>query len=227
MKLRENSLDASPGGPEVKQPFDDACHALGLRQTRPKARYAWTSRVGERQVGTILLQHWRLAFRRYPARRTAVQRSFAAVSRSLTTTSARIRATEFTPTLQPRFSGARARCGFIPHSGVANVSRSFEVSTASGDSMIIARSEMVSMCIFESFADTPPGLTARILKGNSTAWPVARFLNLAELQQTLQTWRHDYNHHRPHSTLADVPPVEFRAGGAFIPDRRRLQFARG
>jgi putative transposase len=53
------------------------------------------------------------------------------------------------------------------------------------------------------------------------------FLNLADLQQTLETWRDDYNHHRPHSSLADVPPAEFRAGGAFIPDRSRLQFARG
>ena len=43
------------------------------------------------------------------------------------------------------------------------------------------------------------------------------FLNLADLQQTLQTWRDDYNHHRPHSSLADVPPAEFLAGGAFIP----------
>ena len=85
---------------------------------------------------------------------------------------------------------------------------------------------MVSMCFFESFADIPPRLRARILKGNSTAWPVARFLNLADLQQTLQTWRHDYNHHRPHSSLADVPPAKFRAGGALIPDRCRLQFAR-
>src|SRR6266849_3458367 len=53
------------------------------------------------------------------------------------------------------------------------------------------------------------------------------FLNLAELQQTLNAWREDYNHHRPHSSLADVPAAEFRAGGASIPDRSRLQFARG
>jgi len=53
------------------------------------------------------------------------------------------------------------------------------------------------------------------------------FLNLEDLQQTLESWRDDYNHHRPHSSLADVPPAEFRAGGAFIPDRSRLQFARG
>ncbi len=53
------------------------------------------------------------------------------------------------------------------------------------------------------------------------------FLNLAELQQTLNTWRDDYSHHRPHSSLGDVPPGQFQAGGAFIPDRSRLRFARG
>lgn len=37
------------------------------------------------------------------------------------------------------------------------------------------------------------------------------FLNVEDLQQTLETWRHDYKHQRPHSSLADVPPVEFRA----------------
>ena len=42
----------------------------------------------------------------------------------------------------------------------------------------------------------------------------------------LNAWRDDYNHHRPHSSLTDVPPAKFRAGGAFIPDRSRLQFAR-
>jgi putative transposase len=31
------------------------------------------------------------------------------------------------------------------------------------------------------------------------------FLNVEDLQQTLATWRHDYNHHRPHSSLANVP----------------------
>lgn len=53
------------------------------------------------------------------------------------------------------------------------------------------------------------------------------FLNLEVLQQTLEAWRADYNHHRPHSSVADVHPAEFRAGGAFSPDRSRLQFTRG
>ncbi len=53
------------------------------------------------------------------------------------------------------------------------------------------------------------------------------FLNLEDLHQTLTTWRHDYNNHRPHSSLVDVPPAEFRAVGTFSPHRSRLQFARG
>ncbi len=35
------------------------------------------------------------------------------------------------------------------------------------------------------------------------------FLNLEDLQQTLEAWRDDYNHHRPHSSLADVPRPNF------------------
>jgi transposase InsO family protein len=61
----------------------------------------------------------------------------------------------------------------------------------------------------------------------SFASAAASWITRMDLQQTLESWRDDYNHHRPHSSLADVPPVEFRAGGAFIPDRSRLQFARG
>lgn len=39
------------------------------------------------------------------------------------------------------------------------------------------------------------------------------FLGLDDLQRTLEAWRDDYNYRRPHSSLADVPPVEFGAGG--------------
>jgi transposase InsO family protein len=52
------------------------------------------------------------------------------------------------------------------------------------------------------------------------------FLNLEGLQRTLTTWRDDYNHHRPHSSLADIPPAELPAGGAFSSDGSRLQLAR-
>lgn len=49
------------------------------------------------------------------------------------------------------------------------------------------------------------------------------FLDLADAQTTLNSWRDDYNNIRPHSSLADQPPVHFRSGGNFTPDRSRLQ----
>ena len=51
------------------------------------------------------------------------------------------------------------------------------------------------------------------------------FLGLEDLQRTLDTWRDDYNNRRPHSSLADVPPVEFRTGASCAPDRGELQFS--
>ena len=35
------------------------------------------------------------------------------------------------------------------------------------------------------------------------------FFTLADARQKLALWRHDYNHHRPHSALADRTPAEF------------------
>lgn len=52
------------------------------------------------------------------------------------------------------------------------------------------------------------------------------FLSLEETQHTLEAWREDYNNQRPHSSLAGLPPVTFRVGGYFIPDRNRLQLLR-
>lgn len=52
------------GGPEFKGAFDAACRALGLRHTRTKPRHAWTNGFVERLQGTILQEHWRVAFRR-------------------------------------------------------------------------------------------------------------------------------------------------------------------
>jgi transposase InsO family protein len=64
------------GGPEFKGAFDEACRALGLRHTRTKPRHAWTNGFVERLQGTILQEHWRVAFRRrYFTSRTALQRS--------------------------------------------------------------------------------------------------------------------------------------------------------
>jgi putative transposase len=41
------------------------------------------------------------------------------------------------------------------------------------------------------------------------------FLGLADARQQIETWRRDYNHDRPHSSLGDIPPAEFArtAGG--------------
>ena len=35
------------------------------------------------------------------------------------------------------------------------------------------------------------------------------FLDLTDAQSKIERWRHDYNHHRPHSALADRTPQEF------------------
>jgi len=37
------------------------------------------------------------------------------------------------------------------------------------------------------------------------------FTNLAEARETIEAWRHDYNHHRPHSSLGALTPTEFVA----------------
>ena len=35
------------------------------------------------------------------------------------------------------------------------------------------------------------------------------FMSLEDAKKKIETWRQDYNHFRPHSSLADVPPVLF------------------
>ena len=35
------------------------------------------------------------------------------------------------------------------------------------------------------------------------------FLSLAEARYVVDRWRLDYNHHRPHSSLGNIPPAEF------------------
>jgi transposase InsO family protein len=64
------------GGPEFKGPFDEVCRQLGIRHTRTKPRHAWTNGFVERLQGTILQEHWRVAFRRrYFTSRGALQRT--------------------------------------------------------------------------------------------------------------------------------------------------------
>jgi putative transposase len=35
------------------------------------------------------------------------------------------------------------------------------------------------------------------------------FFSVEDAQQKLDVWRNDYNHHRPHSSLAMLPPAAF------------------
>ena len=57
------------GGSEFKGNFDVACRELNVRHTRTKPRHAWTNGFVERLQGTILHEHWRIAFRRHYFRR--------------------------------------------------------------------------------------------------------------------------------------------------------------
>ena len=77
VRVPERHLDVlTDGGPEFHGAFDEACRQLGLRHTRTKPRHAWTNGFVERLQGTILQEHWRVAFRRrYFTRRPALQRS--------------------------------------------------------------------------------------------------------------------------------------------------------
>lgn len=37
------------------------------------------------------------------------------------------------------------------------------------------------------------------------------FLSLEDACSKIESWRHDYNHFRPHSSLGDIPPAQFEA----------------
>ena len=52
------------GGSEFKGEFDVACRELNVHHTRTQPRHAWTNGFVERLQGTILHEHWRIAFRR-------------------------------------------------------------------------------------------------------------------------------------------------------------------
>jgi putative transposase len=49
------------------------------------------------------------------------------------------------------------------------------------------------------------------------------FTDLADAQRALDVWRAEYNNHRPHSSLGNQSPAQFRAGGYFTPAQNRLQ----
>ena len=52
-------------GKEFKASFVTTCAARQIRHTRTKPRHAWTNGFVERLQGTLLHEHWRIAFRRH------------------------------------------------------------------------------------------------------------------------------------------------------------------
>ena len=52
-------------GKEFKASFVTTCAARQIRHTRTKPRHAWTNGFVERFQGTLLHEHWRIAFRRH------------------------------------------------------------------------------------------------------------------------------------------------------------------
>jgi len=49
------------------------------------------------------------------------------------------------------------------------------------------------------------------------------FINLEDAERTLDTYRDEYNNFRPHSSLANQSPAQFRARGDFTPALTQLQ----
>ena len=52
-------------GKEFQASFVTTCAARQIRHTRTKSRHAWTNGFVERLQGTLLHEHWRIAFRRH------------------------------------------------------------------------------------------------------------------------------------------------------------------
>lgn len=64
------------GGSEFKAAFSKFCSDNDVTQTRIKPRHPWTNGFVERLQGTVLREHWRIAFRRqYFTKLTQLQRS--------------------------------------------------------------------------------------------------------------------------------------------------------
>lgn len=53
------------GGSEYKAAFSTACRDAKIEQTRIKPGHAWTNGFVERLQGTVLREHWKIAFRRH------------------------------------------------------------------------------------------------------------------------------------------------------------------
>lgn len=49
------------------------------------------------------------------------------------------------------------------------------------------------------------------------------FTDLEDARRTLAGWKDYYNKFRPHSSLGQLPPGQFRLGGAFTPEPKKLQ----
>lgn len=52
------------------------------------------------------------------------------------------------------------------------------------------------------------------------------FSTLEEARHVLRARREEYNNHRPHGSLGDRTPVEYKTGGYHVPDRNRLLILR-
>jgi transposase InsO family protein len=52
------------------------------------------------------------------------------------------------------------------------------------------------------------------------------FIDAAQARSALRAWQEDYNNFRPHSTLGNQTPAQFRAGQEKQPDRSEAAITR-
>ena len=53
------------------------------------------------------------------------------------------------------------------------------------------------------------------------------FIDAAQASSALRAWQEDYNNFRPHSTLGNQTPAQFRGGQEDQPDRSEAAITRG
>jgi len=82
---------------------------------------------------------------------------------------------------------------------------------------VLARRSRRGPTLFQS--PGPHAASAR-LEQELSRWSLPRrvpeyplVLTLEDARRQIETWRLDYNHVRPHSSLGDVPPSEFAEAG--------------